>query len=154
MTVVNKLKYMKKIILLLVFLNTIITQAQLAQNFIKEIDPLKGMEFNSNLALKNGFILKKYSQNIYIKNSEEVHVDNKNVEYRIYIESKEIESNINKFHLLYAPKNLRCIIYPKTNETYTLRTYLINNHLLLKIGGLKSKYEDIKEYVYYELSII
>lgn len=143
------------ILFLLVFINSIMSHAQFSSNVLRGIDPSKGVEYNTNLVLQNGFKLKQPSNRykIYLKNSESIEITQDEIQYRIYVENNQVENYINKLNISYAPKNCRSKVYNKTSEMNTMRTYLINDNLMLIISGSSSS-NNTKGYVRYEMSIV
>lgn len=162
---------MKKLILLfiLVFTTSIKSNAQLSPNVLRSINPEKGIKYNTNLVLQNGFKLNKTHLNgtlVYQKHSktflkpeliwhtsnEEVKISESEISYSTQVEPNEIEDYINELDSRFAPKNCKSKSYKKSGKNSTMETYLITNNLLLIIFGRQSVVDKTKGIVYYEIS--
>lgn len=154
---------------ILVFITSIKLNAQLSPEVLRGINPLKGVEFNTKLVLQNGFTLnkllsrdnnKRYEKKaerfekpemVWYTSNESVKITETEIEYNTQVEINEIEDYIKELHSRYSSKKWISKIYKNPGKN-TLRTYLINNNLMLIISGYPSSGNKTKGTVYYSLS--
>ncbi|WP_395048871.1 hypothetical protein [Flavobacterium sp.] len=147
---------MKKLILVfvLVFATSIKLCAQFSSEVLRGINPTKGIEYNTNLLLQNGFTKSRLSHPIYFdyeKNSEKVRISESEIDYKIEVELNEIEYYIKELVTRFAPKNRKSKVYKLPGKN-TMHTILINNNLLLIINGTPSFRDKTKGIVSYSIS--